>query len=126
MKEVMSAQPDINDESSSSTLVSRDSSRQSNETTLDKVESDDIVEATYGNLKKQDEFDAVGAIVAFKLRRMDEHQRNIAEHLINNVLYLGLKNELNEVTYAGFPQKNNENNFNVHYNIPSTVAMQGV
>lgn len=44
------------------------------------------------------EFKTVGANVAWKLARMVDDQRNIAEHLINNILHYGITNKLNDNT----------------------------
>lgn len=119
---------DIQDESNMSTpSVSRTSSRLSTKASTDpanrKRKKDDIVEAAYKNLaKEEDEFDAIGTTVAFKLRRMDENQRNIAEYLMNQLLYYGIKNQLEETTYICFPLKP-QDNYNSQYNIPPTTSV---
>nr|CAI5849403.1 unnamed protein product [Callosobruchus analis] len=44
------------------------------------------------------EFKTIGANVAWKLERMAEDQRIIAEHLINNILHYGITKKLNDNT----------------------------
>lgn len=44
------------------------------------------------------EFDAVGTNVSYKLRRMTDDQRHIAELLINKILICGLRSQLCDVS----------------------------
>ncbi|KAF5302049.1 hypothetical protein FQA39_LY10519 [Lamprigera yunnana] len=45
--------------------------------------------------KENNEFSIFGSSVAYKLQRMTDDQRNIAEHLINTVLHHGVTKKLN-------------------------------
>jgi len=66
-----------------------------------------VIPAEYQHVSKldDDEFVAIGTTVAYKLRRMNEDQRNIAEHLVHSILYYGLQNKLDESTYISSLKK---------------------
>ncbi|KAJ8970708.1 hypothetical protein NQ314_001055 [Rhamnusium bicolor] len=111
----------ISTASSSTTLPSRSSHVTSRSTNSDlrtpvkkKIKRDDLVEAAYKQLTKgDDECEAVGTAISYKLRRMQEKQRNIAEYLINQILFFGV-NRLDESTYICFPPKSSQ-----HYGPPT-------
>lgn len=56
---------------------------------------------------QEDEFDKFGAVVACKLRRMTRVQEIYAEHLINQVLFHGMMDRLNESSTLDVVTTNN-------------------
>ncbi|KAF5274638.1 hypothetical protein FQR65_LT16942 [Abscondita terminalis] len=89
----------ITSESPPTPTPSRCSSRSSKQ---QKTKSrDTLIEKVCKTLQSadEDEFDVVESNVAHKLRRMDVHKREYAEHLINNGIFYGLRNMLNESTF---------------------------
>ncbi|KAI4454110.1 hypothetical protein MML48_9g00000580 [Holotrichia oblita] len=62
------------------------------------TKNDVMLEKAYEVLSSggDNEFKTVGANVAWKLQRMEENQRNIAEHLINTILHYGITKKLTD------------------------------
>lgn len=75
--------------------------------------------------KKEDEFDAVGKVVAAKLRKMSDYQKIHAEKLVNDVLYMGLLDKLTDST--SISGSDNQNNYNYMSTTPrsSTSSTTG-
>lgn len=73
---------------------------------------DVMVEKAYEVLSRGDnEYQTVGANVAWKLQRMEKNQRDIAEHLINTILHYGITNKLSDnVTINLYPPNRYSNN----------------
>lgn len=55
-------------------------------------------------LRAKDEYDAFGITIAAKLRRMDENQRLMAENIVNQIMYKGLRFQLTPELEAEFMQ----------------------
>lgn len=64
----------------------------------------------------EDEYDSVGCNVAHKLRRMSENQKIYAEQLINNVLFYGIQNRLNESSHVALAARNLQQEYNLTRN----------
>lgn len=68
-----------------------------------------MVEKAYEVLSRgENEFKTVGANLAWKLQRMEENQRNIAEHLINStpILHYGITKKLTDNVTINFNPPN--------------------
>lgn len=90
-----------------------------------RTKNDVMVEKAYEVLSKgNNEFNTIGANVAWKLQRMEEHQRNIAEHLINTVLHYGITKKLTDNVTINFPNTFSINApYNTCHQYPSTSQM---
>ncbi|XP_028140600.1 uncharacterized protein LOC114334695 [Diabrotica virgifera virgifera] len=68
-----------------------------------KTKREELLDAAYKTLATvDDECSSIGMTIAFKLRRMNERQRNIAEYLINQILFFGVQDKLDEATYIAY------------------------
>ncbi|XP_077288983.1 uncharacterized protein LOC143913201 [Arctopsyche grandis] len=61
-------------------------------------------------LRPKDEYDAFGITIAAKLRRMDENQRLMAENIVNQIMYKGLRFQLSPELEAEFMQPRMQQN----------------